>query len=129
MAGIMTSGFGLSAFLFSIIARTIFPGDTSSFLLVLAFVPPISMVLGWFIVRICPYPEDIARTAPERINCDELDNPILTPNEASLLLVKNIPSRQLDITGLTMLRTIDFWILFWIVSLCECLRCDTGVVR
>ena len=36
VVGLVISGFGLSAFLFSTIAHVIFPGDTSEFLLVLA---------------------------------------------------------------------------------------------
>lgn len=53
--GVVISGFGLSAFFFSTIAHVIFPGDTSSFLLVLSIGTALPMVLGFFFVRIVPY--------------------------------------------------------------------------
>lgn len=54
--GIVLSGFGLSAFLFSTIAHIGFPGDTSSFLLVLAVGTSLPMILGLFLVRPIPLP-------------------------------------------------------------------------
>lgn len=53
--GVVISGFGLSAFFFSTIAHVIFPGDTSSFLLVLSIGTALPMVFGFFLVRIVPY--------------------------------------------------------------------------
>ena len=52
----MLSGFGLSAFLFSTIAHSVFPGNTSDFLLVLAIGTSLPMILGWFFVRPIPLP-------------------------------------------------------------------------
>lgn len=49
--GITLSGFGLSAFLFSTISRVLFPGDVSSFLLILALGTSIPMFLGSFVVK------------------------------------------------------------------------------
>ncbi|KAI8984864.1 MFS general substrate transporter [Trametes punicea] len=54
--GIVISGFGLSAFLFSTIAHTFFPGNTSSFLLVLAIGTALPMILGFIFVRPVPPP-------------------------------------------------------------------------
>ncbi|EIN04341.1 MFS general substrate transporter [Punctularia strigosozonata HHB-11173 SS5] len=54
--GIVISGFGLSAFFFSTIAHTLFPGNTSDFLLVLALGTSIPMVLGLFFLRYIPLP-------------------------------------------------------------------------
>ncbi|KAH9936843.1 MFS general substrate transporter [Epithele typhae] len=54
--GIVISGFGLSAFLFSTIAHTLFPGNTSEFLLVLAVGTALPMILGFFFVRPIPPP-------------------------------------------------------------------------
>lgn len=51
VTGMVVSGFGLSAFFFSTFAHTIFPGDTSAFLLVLALGSSAPMLLGFFIVR------------------------------------------------------------------------------
>ncbi|KZV83279.1 MFS general substrate transporter [Exidia glandulosa HHB12029] len=52
--GLVLSGFGLSAFLFSTIAHTVFPGDTSSFLLLLALGTSIPMLVGVLFVRPIP---------------------------------------------------------------------------
>lgn len=54
--GIVISGFGLSAFLFSTIAHTLFPGNTSEFLLMLAVGTSLPMILGFFFVRPIPPP-------------------------------------------------------------------------
>ena len=48
------SGFGLSAFWFSLLAHTFFPGDTSALLLTLALVTAISMFMGLFMVKPVP---------------------------------------------------------------------------
>ncbi|CCM06575.1 uncharacterized protein FIBRA_08853 [Fibroporia radiculosa] len=56
MNGIVISGFGLSAFLFSTIAHIAFPGNTSDFLLVLAIGTSLPMVLGFFLVHPIPLP-------------------------------------------------------------------------
>lgn len=114
----VVSGFGLSAFLFSTIAHTVFLGNTSSFLLTLALGTPTSMVLGWFLIRPCPYPEHVVRTTESDVR-EESNTPNSTPSETSQLIIKNSHAQLPDITGLAMMRTIDFWILFWIVSLCE----------
>ncbi|THU96907.1 MFS general substrate transporter [Dendrothele bispora CBS 962.96] len=54
--GLVISGFGLSAFAFSTIAHLAFPGNTSSFLLVLAIGTSFPMVIGFFFVRPIPLP-------------------------------------------------------------------------
>ncbi|OSD01957.1 MFS general substrate transporter [Trametes coccinea BRFM310] len=54
--GIVISGFGLSAFLFSTMAHTFFPGNTGSFLLVLAIGTALPMTLGFLFVRPIPPP-------------------------------------------------------------------------
>ena len=59
MNGIVISGFGLSAFLFSTIAHVAFPGNTSDFLLILAVGTALPMVLGFFLVRPIPLPHSI----------------------------------------------------------------------
>lgn len=74
VVGIVISGFGLSAFLFSTIAHVIFPGDTSEFLLVLAIGTSVPMVLGFFFVRPVPLPHtDYTRLDedPDAIEEDE----------------------------------------------------------
>ncbi|KAI0820729.1 MFS general substrate transporter [Trametes gibbosa] len=54
--GIVISGFGLSAFLFSTIAHAFFPGNTDSFLFMLAVGTAMPMILGFFFVRPIPPP-------------------------------------------------------------------------
>lgn len=54
-AGIVLSGFGLSAFFFSTVAHVAFPGSTSSFLLLLALGTSLPMILGFFLVRPVPF--------------------------------------------------------------------------
>ncbi|EJD00756.1 MFS general substrate transporter [Fomitiporia mediterranea MF3/22] len=56
--GLVISGFGLSAFFFSALARILYPDDTSSFLLVLALGTSCPMILGFFFVRPIPLPSD-----------------------------------------------------------------------
>lgn len=56
VVGIVMSGFGLSAFLFSTISHVLFPGNTSDFLLVLALGTALPMVLGFFVVKPIPLP-------------------------------------------------------------------------
>ncbi|KAF9652133.1 MFS general substrate transporter [Thelephora ganbajun] len=117
VTGIIVSGFGLSAFLFSTIAHAFFPGDTSGFLLTLAVGTAIPMVLGWFLVRPCPYPEHTVRVTTGGNNNEESGHTNFTPNETTRLIHKNDHTQSPSITGLALMRTIDFWILFCIMSL------------
>ena len=123
MTGIVISGFGLSAFVFSTIAHTIFQGDTSDFLLTLAVGTATPMILGWFFIRPCPYPERIPRTTTESGNHQELGDEGSTPDETTRLISKEEHMQPPSINGLVLLRTVDFWILFSIMSLCECICC------
>ncbi|TFY63639.1 hypothetical protein EVJ58_g3140 [Rhodofomes roseus] len=59
MNGVVISGFGLSAFLFSTIAHVAFPGNTSDFLLILAVGTALPMVLGFFLIRPIPLPHSV----------------------------------------------------------------------
>jgi len=54
--GLVLSGYGLSAFIFSAIAHTFFPGDTSALLRLLAFGTSIPILLALFVVRPVPLP-------------------------------------------------------------------------
>ena len=121
VTGVIVSGFGLSAFLFSTIAHTIFPGNTSGFLLTLALGTAAPMVFGWFLVHPCPYPEPKVGNGRE-----EPDDTSSLPNETTSLVKKDDRGRPLNITGLALMRTPDFWILFWFMSLRECLHHNGG---
>lgn len=50
------SGFGLSAAFFSLLAHTLFPGDISAFLLILAIGTATPMLLGLLTVKLVPLP-------------------------------------------------------------------------
>jgi hypothetical protein len=65
VTGLVISGFGLSAFLFSSIAHIIFPGNTSDFLLLLAVGTSLPMVLGYFLVRPVPLPHSDYTHVPD----------------------------------------------------------------
>ncbi|KAG6840371.1 hypothetical protein C0991_007146 [Blastosporella zonata] len=58
--GIVISGIGLSAFLFSTISRWGFAGDTSSFLRLLSLGSSIPMIVGFFFVKPIPLPPAMA---------------------------------------------------------------------
>ncbi len=68
--GIVISGFGLSAFLFSTIAHTLFPGNTSEFLLTLAIGTALPMILGFFFIRRIPPPHIATDARVERGSID-----------------------------------------------------------
>ncbi|KAI6160923.1 major facilitator superfamily domain-containing protein [Pisolithus thermaeus] len=55
--GLVLSGFGLSAFFFSTIARILFPGDTSALLLLLSLATSIPMLVALFTMRPVPLPQ------------------------------------------------------------------------
>ncbi|KAI0337334.1 MFS general substrate transporter [Trametopsis cervina] len=76
VTGLVISGFGLSAFLFSTIAHVIFPGNTSEFLLVLAIGTSLPMVLGFFFVRPIPLPQPEYSHLPE--DGDDSDEEVFT---------------------------------------------------
>lgn len=115
VTGIVVSGVGLSAFIFSMIARTIFPGNTSGFLQTLALGTACPMLVGSVLVRPCPYPEHASRTTTGSDNGEpELGDARLPPDETTRLIRK---ARPLNINGLTLIRTPDFWILFSTMSL------------
>lgn len=63
--GLVISGFGLSAFLFSTLAHVLFPGDTSEFLLLLALGTSIPVGLGIFFIRSLPPPSPPSAAHPE----------------------------------------------------------------
>jgi hypothetical protein len=120
--GFVLAGVGLSAFVFSTIANTFFPGDPSGFLLTLAVGTAAPMALGWLFVRPCPHREHLARMDIERHDQCESENASPIQNEATLLITKSDPVKRRDLNSLAMVRTIDFWLLFWTMSFRECLR-------
>lgn len=114
----VVAGYGLSAFVFSAIARAIFPGNTSGFLLTLAVGTASPVVLGWFLMRACPYPDHGPRVSVEDGGEGDSDD----TSETTQLIRKDGQVQRPDITGLVLMNTLDFWVLFSIMSLCECSR-------
>lgn len=91
--GLVLSGFGLSAFTFSTIARTFFPGDTSTFLLVLAIGTAIPMLLGLVFIRPIPLPDpqDAHQSTGNRSTPDESHTPLLASQEPQMYHPPGIP--------------------------------------
>ena len=56
------SGFGLSAFMFSLFVQTLSPGDTSSFLLILTIGTAAPMLIGLLLVKPVPLPQTSSNT-------------------------------------------------------------------
>ncbi|KAF8975637.1 major facilitator superfamily-domain-containing protein, partial [Cyathus striatus] len=143
--GLVISGFGLSAFLFSTIAHVFYAGNTTAFLGILTLGTSLPMILGFFVCPI-PLPEptspDIDDGGEEEMQA-MLDHDHLAPRHAH---VGTMPTYEVDfhkdlenldegiemaplgslkkgvvggvsITRGKLWRTGDFWLLFGILSL------------
>ncbi|KAE9407195.1 MFS general substrate transporter [Gymnopus androsaceus JB14] len=108
--GLVISGFGLSAFLFSAIAHLAFPGDTSSFLLLLSIGTSFPMLIGVAFVRPIPLHASEAHHEPFDIDHAEADAASLAPGK---LLLDAGP----NVYGVKLWSSIDFWIPFITLSL------------
>ncbi|KAJ4479063.1 major facilitator superfamily domain-containing protein [Lentinula aciculospora] len=82
--GLVISGFGLSAFLFSAIAHLAFPGNTSSFLLLLALGTSFPMLVGFIFVRPIPLPPSEAHYESIDVDQAEADAASLAPSIISI---------------------------------------------
>jgi len=92
--GLVLSGFGLSAFMFSTIARTFFPGETSTFLLVLAIGTAIPMLIGLVFIRPIPLPIQHDSHDPERSRSahpDDSHTPLLASLDPELDPHQEVP--------------------------------------
>ncbi|PPR04909.1 hypothetical protein CVT24_007153 [Panaeolus cyanescens] len=78
--GLVISGFGLSAFFFSSIAHIFFAGNISAFLLVLALGTSFPMIMGFFLVRPIPLPE---QEGYDIVEDEELDEETLVEDHRS----------------------------------------------
>ena len=70
------------------------------------------MVLGWFLIRPYPYPDHVARKA---IGNDDTSS---IPDETTQLISNDDHTKRPSISGLALMRTVDFWLLSCIMSLC-----------
>ncbi|KAF8075790.1 major facilitator superfamily domain-containing protein [Lyophyllum atratum] len=139
--GVVMSGFGLSAFLFSTISRVEFAGDTSSFLLLLSLAPSIHMFIGYFFVRPIPLPPIDPPTGVEqrmphlepgaRDDQDNESTPLIREEESDTI-APHLPSTHAafhqgnlpNVYGRKLWATEDFWLLFITKSLLS----GTGVM-
>ncbi|KAJ4472799.1 major facilitator superfamily domain-containing protein [Lentinula edodes] len=78
--GLVISGFGLSAFLFSAIAHLAFPGNTSSFLLLLSLGTSFPMLIGFIFVQPIPLPPSEAHHEYLDVDQAEADAASLAPS-------------------------------------------------
>ncbi|KAJ3885821.1 major facilitator superfamily domain-containing protein [Lentinula edodes] len=78
--GLVISGFGLSAFLFSAIAHLAFPGNTSSFLLLLSLGTSFPMLVGFIFVQPIPLPPSEAHHEYLDVDQAEADAASLAPS-------------------------------------------------
>ncbi|KAK0546036.1 hypothetical protein OC846_005422 [Tilletia horrida] len=69
------SGFGLSAFFYSTLSHSLFPGNTGDYLLLLAFGSAFFYILGYFIIAVLPPPDSPilrrTRSSLQRTNTSE----------------------------------------------------------
>lgn len=143
MIGVVNSAFGLSAFFFSLIARELFPGKTEAFLTVLFVGTTLPVLVGAIVMR--PKPGSIVLVEEERDREEEREEAVSSAqNEATPLRVGedcviygegNVWASQAstqgndgpklhaggteDVHGLEMLKTVDFWVIFGVVGMCE----------
>ncbi|KAJ3740820.1 major facilitator superfamily domain-containing protein [Lentinula detonsa] len=82
--GLVISGFGLSAFLFSAIAHLAFPGNTSSFLLLLSLGTSFPMLIGFIFVQPIPLPPSEAHHESFDVDQAEADAASLAPSIISV---------------------------------------------
>ncbi|KAF8423119.1 major facilitator superfamily domain-containing protein [Tirmania nivea] len=66
------SAFGLSAFFFSLLSSTLFPGDTASFLLLLAIATSSIVFISFFFLRVLPAPNAYSVIQTTRDNSNKL---------------------------------------------------------
>ncbi|KAL0958699.1 hypothetical protein HGRIS_014030 [Hohenbuehelia grisea] len=125
VTGLVMAGFGLSAFIYSSMARVFFPGDTSSFLLTLAIGTASPMIAGYFMIRIVPLPLAPSGTEEGALirRVDTQDSSDSTP-----LLSEEVEPPQPstdrrpsdsshEMTGWNLTKNINFWTLFALFSI------------
>ncbi|EDQ98764.1 uncharacterized protein LACBIDRAFT_192361 [Laccaria bicolor S238N-H82] len=99
--GLVISGFGLSAFLFSTISHLFYAGNTSSFLFLLSMGTAFPMIMGFFLVRPIPLPPS------KHTDIEE-------PRDAAISSgLEGLP----NVYGKRLWKSADFWLLFSILSI------------
>lgn len=130
MMGIVSSAFGLSAFVFSSIARKLFPGETGAFLTVLVAGTSVPVLVGASVFK--AEPERLASV--ERSDVDE-ETPLLPGVEDFIhgergrraseepglenAVPKGLAGMAEDVHGLELFKSTDFWVTSGVAALCE----------
>ena len=133
--GLVISGFGLSAFLFSTISHIFFAGGASQLLLLLALGSSFPMILGFFFVRPIPLPDETlnrdnyAETSSSTyatrnsshtplLNQDNVeDNPHISGQDHDDTQIRDDLDMLPNVHGKKLWCSGDFWLLFSILSI------------
>ncbi|KAG6917474.1 hypothetical protein DXG01_002451 [Tephrocybe rancida] len=101
--GLVISGFGLSAFLFSTIFRINFAGNPSAFLRLLSLGTSIPMIAGFFFVKPIPLPpSENSESGRREVRIESISN---DEHDALLATRDNVPMQDAFIQGLPPNRT------------------------
>ena len=141
---LVVAGFGLSAFFFTTLSNTLLRSTTSAFLLILALGTSCLMLLGFFVVRPVPLPEqgssqledDEPALSPGLQYRDHSRTPLLNDDSIKVRYVRTDitdeehsnsvggvmeatqeHSTTLNVYGKALLNNLDFWLLFSISSM------------
>ncbi|KAF9062603.1 major facilitator superfamily domain-containing protein [Rhodocollybia butyracea] len=137
--GLVVSGFGLSAFLFSFIAQHAFPGQTSYLLLTLALGTALPLLIGVFVIQ--PIPLLVPSTHESvAVEADDIDSrtPLISSISQNVIAESSVASESSSSRGSNQIgkksmpedsallkhfhgrklfASVDFWILFCNFSL------------
>lgn len=131
--GLVISGFGLSAFFFSTVSH-FFPGDTSSFLLLLALGTSTPMIIGFFFVRPIPLPQEklegeggedeegiLTALLHHQHHSDPSESHPLDHDSIERPSAEPLTRQEVDplpnVYGKHLFKCFDFWLLFTILSI------------
>ncbi|KAF9062604.1 major facilitator superfamily domain-containing protein [Rhodocollybia butyracea] len=137
--GLVVSGFGLSAFIFSFIAQHVFPGKTSYLLLTLALGSALPPLIGVFVIKPIPLSAPSIHETVAVVT-DDVDSrtPLIPPISQNAFAESSFASESNSSWGINEVRkksipedsallqhfhgrklfaSVDFWILFCSLSL------------
>ncbi|KAF9062602.1 major facilitator superfamily domain-containing protein [Rhodocollybia butyracea] len=131
--GLVVSGFGLSAFIFSFIAQHAFPGQTSYLLLTLALGTALPLLIGVFVIQPIPLSVTSAHESVAKVGDVDSRTPLLSPIPQNAVAESSVTSESRSSWGINqvgkkpplekiallqhfhgrkLFASVDFWILF-----------------
>lgn len=129
MIGFVNSTYGLSAFFFSVIARELFPGETGALLTVLVVGTTVPILVGASIIRPkahnstveerCQPEHEANEETPLRVGEEFYGGTTECPAVSESAALRAPTGGLEDVHGLGLFKSIDFWIIFGIVAMCE----------